>query len=42
MPRLRRIDFGFGQVAVGFLEGLLALHHARAGRVAELLYQLRR
>ena len=35
-PRLRRMVVGLLEVAVGFLEGGLALHHAGAGPVAEL------
>ena len=38
MPALRRMISGFRQIALGFDQGLLALHHARAGAVAELLY----
>ena len=35
---LAQNDFGFGQVALGFVERLLALHHSGAGAFAELLY----
>jgi len=31
-------DFGLGQVAVGFLQGALALHHAGAGALAQLFH----
>ena len=34
--RLAQNDLGFSQIALGFHQGLLALHHARAGAVAEL------
>ena len=37
-PRLRRIGVGFLEVAVRLREGGLALHHARAGLVAQLLH----
>ena len=36
--RLAQDDLGFRQIALGFDQGLLALHHARAGPVAELLH----
>ena len=34
---LAQDDFGFGEIALGFQQGLLAFHHARAGALAELL-----
>ena len=36
-PRLRRMVVGFLEVAVGLLQRRLALHHAGAGAVAEVL-----
>ena len=35
---LAQDDFGFGQIALGFDERLLALHHARSGALAELFH----
>ncbi len=35
---LSQNDFGFRQVALGFHQSLLALHHSRAGAVAKFLY----
>ena len=35
---LAQHDFGFADVALGFHQGLLALHHAGAGTLAEFFY----
>jgi hypothetical protein len=40
LAALAQHDLGFVEVALGFVESLLALHHARAGAFAELLYEL--
>ena len=35
---LAQHDFRFGDIALGFHQGLLAFHHPRAGALAEFFY----
>ncbi len=35
---LAQPHFGLADIAIGSLEGLLALHHSRAGAVAQIFY----
>ena len=41
MPALAQDDLRLGKIPLGFHQSALALHHARAGPVAEFFYKFR-